>query len=442
MDIFECSICLELLKDPRVIPCGHSFCKSCLLQLKPNQLRCPLCQTAFNSVESLPPNYIVLKWMDESNPKPKRTKQELNCQNCEQQIAALWCEQCSGIHYCHSCDSILHSNKAIRHHIRISVAEKSKRPNFTKCKSHMEEEKFFCGDCKIVLCSVCVVDDHAKHNNMSIYKYADVIRNELKAEMVSRDEVTQHYDNLEKDTVSDIKEKEKKIMKLENELNQKYAELNEQKKKIENIINQKEQFTMSHVVLIKSIEEMGIIELLNSDNIKLMKERIQNISNDLPILPKDKEQQIPFKWEFCENGLITFPSFRASGQGAWVGSSLLSGNTEIIIRIDVTTTNGWFQIGIANLTKFDKPGYLSPGNMSFCYHGWNGTVNNAGTFPHFKEVKTKVMIKFTIRQNKLSFCIGGEKQPGEWKIPSQYRVLVDAFHPSTIVELVDIKPLR
>jgi len=42
---FECSVCLRLLHEPATLPCGHSFCRRCLITCLDHQPRCPSCRT-------------------------------------------------------------------------------------------------------------------------------------------------------------------------------------------------------------------------------------------------------------------------------------------------------------------------------------------------------------------------------------------------------------
>ncbi|XP_052179963.1 uncharacterized protein LOC127793202 isoform X2 [Diospyros lotus] len=44
-DDFDCTLCLKLLYEPVTTPCGHSFCRACLLQAMDRGNRCPLCRT-------------------------------------------------------------------------------------------------------------------------------------------------------------------------------------------------------------------------------------------------------------------------------------------------------------------------------------------------------------------------------------------------------------
>ncbi|XP_015750845.1 PREDICTED: E3 ubiquitin-protein ligase TRIM58-like [Acropora digitifera] len=58
----ECSICLELLKDPHSTKCNHQFCGQCIRKVlekssksSKNKWYCPLCKTPV-SKRSLTPN--------------------------------------------------------------------------------------------------------------------------------------------------------------------------------------------------------------------------------------------------------------------------------------------------------------------------------------------------------------------------------------------------
>jgi hypothetical protein len=66
----ECSVCYQTFKDPRNLPCGHTFCLKCLqgiLKAKANnnkeKLSCPQCRTEFlvgsQNLQDLPKNFTV-----------------------------------------------------------------------------------------------------------------------------------------------------------------------------------------------------------------------------------------------------------------------------------------------------------------------------------------------------------------------------------------------
>lgn len=59
LDLLCCSICFELFKDPITTPCGHSFCRQCLLAWGKKQsdvdadgdIPCPVCRNVMDAYE-------------------------------------------------------------------------------------------------------------------------------------------------------------------------------------------------------------------------------------------------------------------------------------------------------------------------------------------------------------------------------------------------------
>lgn len=51
-EFLTCTICFEIYKDPKTLPCLHSFCKDCINNLRQekagkNSYPCPICREVF-----------------------------------------------------------------------------------------------------------------------------------------------------------------------------------------------------------------------------------------------------------------------------------------------------------------------------------------------------------------------------------------------------------
>lgn len=67
-ELLECSVCLEQLNaDSRVLPCQHTFCRSCLDEIvrAKKELRCPECRLLIRCrIEDLPANLLLVRLLE------------------------------------------------------------------------------------------------------------------------------------------------------------------------------------------------------------------------------------------------------------------------------------------------------------------------------------------------------------------------------------------
>lgn len=75
-DLLECSVCLERLDtSSKVLPCQHTFCKKCLLEIVDShkELRCPECRVLVDvGIDELPPNVLLMRILEGMKNAPKK----------------------------------------------------------------------------------------------------------------------------------------------------------------------------------------------------------------------------------------------------------------------------------------------------------------------------------------------------------------------------------
>ena len=171
--MMECELCEKPFQDPRILPCGHSFCKHCLLKLleQEKKIICPTCLIEHGDikpenlvknlslvvqVENLPHHKLSKKSMEEQS-KPCFNSSDESCEK----IATLYCKICQ-VFMCKTCQLKEHSSVICRSHEVVSSLEllETNRSPQAMCEEHKQPITMFCKLCNHYACSTCVIFKH------------------------------------------------------------------------------------------------------------------------------------------------------------------------------------------------------------------------------------------------------------------------------------------
>ncbi len=171
----SCPVCLDLLKDPVTIQCGHSYCKSCITDCWDQEdekgvYSCPQCRQTFSTRPALARNTILAEVVETL----KKTKLQsvvpagagdVQCDVCtgRKHKAVKSCLMCLNSY----CQNHLEQHESFFKGKRHNLTEATGRLQEMICQKHEKLLEVFCRTDQKCICLLCLVDEHKNHDTVS-----------------------------------------------------------------------------------------------------------------------------------------------------------------------------------------------------------------------------------------------------------------------------------
>ena len=255
-----CAICQDLLNEPKILPCLHSFCTGCLKEWSgklansdpsKRHLECPLCRakvllSTSRAVEELPSHFSAIRLVEIVRLQEQAGSKKVICQSCDEGEKAMsMCSDCA-IFLCDFCEKSHQRVKTTKGHKLRSLEEMRKGTGevpsilpekVEMCPTHPTKPlELYCKCEEVLICRDCIIKKHKDHDYDVI---SDVVEGEKKILREALPGIHQLVEEVENAVTrvkwrrKDVKSKEDDSLRnLDNAFNILHAALDERKKQL------------------------------------------------------------------------------------------------------------------------------------------------------------------------------------------------------------------
>ncbi|KAG1966937.1 tripartite motif-containing protein [Pimephales promelas] len=210
-DQFSCSVCLDLLKDPVTIPCGHSYCMRCISDYwnqedQKGVFCCPLCNQTFTPRPVLGKNVVFAEMVEklkatrlQSAPAvPHTGSGDVQCDSCtgNKQKAVKSCLECRSSY----CQIHLEQHESLFRSKGHNLMDATGRLQEMICPQHGKILEIYCRTDQLCICMLCFVDEHRSHDTVST--------------AAARTEKQRHFEEKRRNIQMRIKQREEDLQEL------------------------------------------------------------------------------------------------------------------------------------------------------------------------------------------------------------------------------------